>query len=510
MSINESAIEKLNGQEFTLDLSYFYNLDSENKICFDCGGPLPTCVSINNGVFLCSKCGINHQKLNYNISYIHQINHPWDPYLLCYAIRGGNSRMKRLCLKYEIECESLTENDEQKLQKYLTRLGEYHRLLLKSEITAEEPPEILYNDVAKDPCNINNNYFPEFQNYQLYKGDIKCISNKNVENNNMGSKIWEGTKNTFDVVKNTTGFIYKTSKPVVNFLGKTAFNGLKFIGKSLWNYYMNNGNNNNENDNTPIQNNNFKNNNEDTNNNYNCNNITNAGLNNCYQNIQNNNNINNNNYVNKNSNNYINKNSLSNSNKFNIFTINDENNKEIRHVNENSYQINRNESDNNQIYKYYNDINCINNNSISNISFYMNNKNNSSNSNTNSNFDKKASILNHENIIINDNYLKNIEYQFYNADKGKNVINNNESINDKNVNISIPRNNYPNFSQFVNNDNKNEIITNREINNKNIPNIVGEESYQEKQYYPLYQSKCLNELNSFSPVGIDNNNDNKF
>ena len=137
------------------DLQYFVKRDSENKICFDCGGPFPTYVSINNGIFICSNCAKNHEKLGYNISFIHQICFPWDPYLLSYALRGGNSRFKRLCLQYEVPCQSFNENDEEKLNKYIIRLGEYVRLLLKSEILAEEPPKPLYQEVAKQACNLN-------------------------------------------------------------------------------------------------------------------------------------------------------------------------------------------------------------------------------------------------------------------------------------------------------------------------------------------------------------------
>ena len=45
------------------DLNYFCSLDSENKLCFDCGGAFPKFVSINNGVFLCESCAENHKKI---------------------------------------------------------------------------------------------------------------------------------------------------------------------------------------------------------------------------------------------------------------------------------------------------------------------------------------------------------------------------------------------------------------------------------------------------------------
>ena len=232
-SINNNSPQGNTSSITNYDLSYFVNLDSENKICFDCGGPMPTYVSINNGVFICFQCAINHSKLGYNISYIHKVSSPWDQYLLSYAIRGGNSRFKRLCNQYQVPCESSKQDDEEKLNKYIIRLGEFHRLTLRSEIMADEPPPPLYLEVAKNKCDLNIIYFPEFQNYQLYKGDIIIKEKKN----NIGGKIWNGTKATAGLVGSAGGMVYKVGKPVVCFLGKTAYSGLKYLGKSIYNHY---------------------------------------------------------------------------------------------------------------------------------------------------------------------------------------------------------------------------------------------------------------------------------
>ena len=227
-SKGKSSLSNLN-----FDLQYFVNLDSENKICFDCGGPFPTYVSINNGVFICSNCANNHSRLGYNISFIHQITSPWDKYILSYALRGGNSRFKRLCNQYEVPCQSYNENDDEKLNKYIIRLGEYHRLLLRSEILADEPPKPLYFEVAKDKCDLNVIYFPEFENYHLYNGDIIVPQGQN----SVGEKIWNGTKTTVGVVGKAGKVFYNVGKPVVCFLGKSAFNGIKYLGKSIYSHY---------------------------------------------------------------------------------------------------------------------------------------------------------------------------------------------------------------------------------------------------------------------------------
>ena len=572
--------EILGQNKLKFDVAYFYGLDSENRICFDCGGAFPSCVSINNGVFLCKFCGENHRKkLNYNISFIREINDDWDQYLLSYATRGGNSRFKRLCLQYEIPCQSLTQNDDEKINKYLIRLGEYIRLLLKSEINCDEPPPALYKEVANDPINQNTIYFPEFENYTLFKGNFtaKGNDNKNFTNNqtntddtpstSTGAKIWEGTKTTFNIMKTTTGVIYNTGKPIVSFLGNTAFNGLKYVGSSVWNYYMNNnetnngegngeGNNSQKNQTDNGNNNNIKmqqkqnpdynnlnnqanyNNNFDNNNKNYFNNNSNTKFdyninNNNYINFNNNNNNNNiynNNYNNSINYNIQNKNNLTNSNKYNIFTINDNG---ISNNNNNTNNIFSKpmkskpqilEKDNNNIPNYY-DINSINNESVNNITFYLNNNNSSINNSSKTG--RKNSILNHDNIIVNNKYINEKNFLIYNDKKENNVLKNdnmnNINRNEKDIslmntpgyasklNISRPNNVYPNYSSIFNNNenniSNNDIIMNREIIDKNIPNIIGEEMNQEKARYPIFQSTNLLDNNSFLPseVGNDKN-----
>ena len=499
--LNNTILSKDNNNKF--EIKYFYNLDSENRICFDCGGPFPNFASINNGVLICQYCAENHQKnLNYNISFIHSLNSEFDEYLLSFIKRGGNSRFKRLCNQYEVPCMSSSQNNSVKLNKYIIRLGEYHRLLLKSEIDCSEPPPTLYKENANEPINMNIIYFPEFENYRLFQGN--SVINKNNNNNNnkkkndnnnnidesMTSKIWEGTKSTFDVVKNTTEVIYNTSKPIVSFIGNAAFSGIKYIGSSIWNYYMDNNKENNDKNkesnyignNTPLNNNNVNNiNNNFTNN-----------MNNNIENLNNNNNLNyNNNCYNYNNNYPNNKNYLVNSSKFTIFTINEDkpynniNNQnqinDVRPKQMSNIIINNNiKFDNNQIPNFY-EINSINNESVNNISFYLNNNNNNNSIN---NIPKtKNNLLNHKNIIINNNYINN-----------KNII---ESKLDLKNNSNIPNNNYPNFSSFE----KNMII------DKNVPNIIGEEIYQEKAKYPIYQSINLLNENSFTPKEFENNNE---
>ena len=273
---------------------------------------------------------------------------------------------------------------------------------------ADEPPPPLYLEVAKNKCDLNIIYFPEFQNYQLYKGDIIIKEKKN----NIGGKIWNGTKATAGLVGSAGGMVYKVGKPVVCFLGKTAYSGLKYLGKSIYNHYypedeknklningekiMNNGEHNSfalvdytDEDLKEIKTINL----DNYNDNGNVNNI--------------NNNINNGNY-----NNYSHS---VNNNKYNTYISNGNGG----------------------------NINIINNNVINNENFNHNNY---------------EYINNHNNIIANDNYLINNEQDNYN-------LYNKKSYNDSSL---------KNMSNF-NNDNNNYSMDGFEIiaNNNQEKDFIG-------------------------------------
>ena len=378
------------------DLQYFVNLDSENKICFDCGGPFPTYVSINNGAFICSNCANNHSKLGYNISFIHQINSPWDPYLLSYACRGGNSRFKRLCAQYEVPCQSYNENDSEKLNKYIIRLGEYHRLLLRSEVLAEEPPKPLYFEVAKNKCDLNTIYFPEFENYHLYTGEV-VVPGKQYS---IGGKIWNGTKTTAGIMGTAGGIVYKVGKPVVCFLGKTAFNGIKFLGKSIYHHYYPEKDKNNKD-------------------------------------IMNGNKIMNDNY--------------NNSSDFALVDYADEDLKETKIMNINSFTDNGNININNNNMR--NNFNYNNQGDLNNSNWSNNNKNNTYTING----DNPNNNINIINIGINNN-------QFGNLNNHNNIITNNDDL----INNNRINNNYNPYNNKQSSDSlKNVIEINKNNNNYN-------------------------------------------
>lgn len=105
-------------------MQYLYDKDYENKICVECKSPKPSFVSINNSIVICATCAEKHKKLGYNISYVREINHKWDQYLLSFLERGGNSRFIRFSKKYDLD-ELPIE------QKYNTKILEYYRDLVR-------------------------------------------------------------------------------------------------------------------------------------------------------------------------------------------------------------------------------------------------------------------------------------------------------------------------------------------------------------------------------------------
>ena len=301
-----------------IDLAYFAVKDVENKLCADCGNSLPTFCSINHGILICKICAPLHLKLGFNISYIRSISDEWDQYLMGYMNRGGNNRFKRFCYKYKLFGIPIEE-------KYIKRSMEYYRLLIRSEVLAEEPPEEIKKEFADQKCDLSIVYFPEFENYSIYKGEIPGKENSN----GIGKKIYNGGVGTFNVLKNTGGFIYSTTKPVVSFLGGATMKGLSYA----YHYMTDNKYN------TPKCE--EKNNNDDNkkiNDNKNFENVKNMsdvfgdfeGIQ--YNNNKNNNNINNNNNVNMNNNLNNNYNNIINNdfynaenNNNNIFTFNNQN-----------------------------------------------------------------------------------------------------------------------------------------------------------------------------------------
>ena len=218
----ENAVVDLGFEHFEqYNQYYFYNRDYENKLCIDCQCTFPTYVSINHGIIICESCAMRHKALGYNISYVRKLNDEWDDYLVSFMLQGGNHRFKRFCLKYEL-------NSLQIEQKYLTRITEYYRLLLKSEVQSSEPPFEIAKDNALDPISNSEDmvvhHFPEFKNYVLFPGNVVLPKSMTQKVKDCFTK--DALKSGIGGVYNTGKTMVKSTMPVVKFVGKAAFKGL--------------------------------------------------------------------------------------------------------------------------------------------------------------------------------------------------------------------------------------------------------------------------------------------
>ena len=225
-----------------------FEKDYENKVCVECKCPMPSFVSINNAILLCDRCAKRHMNLGYNVSYIRNLASNWDAYLYSYMDRGENSRYIRSSKKYELDSMPIE-------QKFNTRILEYYRLLIKSEVLADAPPFEIPYEVAKEPINNQIIYFPEFENYQIYEGKVK-IEKKNhfgyidafrfvgnglgslatylgekYQEYDMNNKIIKGGAATLKGLAAAGKFIYKLSKPIVKYASIRTVQGIGYLAQ---------------------------------------------------------------------------------------------------------------------------------------------------------------------------------------------------------------------------------------------------------------------------------------
>jgi hypothetical protein len=233
-------------------IKYLLEKDYENKICVECKSPMPTHVSINNSVLLCTNCAEKHKQLGYNISYIRELNDDWDQYLLNFLERGGNSRYIRLCNQYDLNQMPIEE-------KLKTKILDYYRLLIKTEVLAEEPPKEIEKEYAKQPSDNDKIIFPEFENYEIFHGKNKPEPKKNFETlRNIGSTIGNAATyikdkyNEYEInskIKTGVNYVYNASKPIVQYASNKVVEGAGYLYNKISDNIKGNQNNNDKNNN---------------------------------------------------------------------------------------------------------------------------------------------------------------------------------------------------------------------------------------------------------------------
>ena len=189
-----------------------FSIDEQNNKCADCGKENPTKVSVNNGIIICEECAEKHTQLGTMISYIRDINDDFDEYLLNFFTLGGNSKFQKF-LKDENVDTSLPID-----QKYKTKAVVFYRKNLKHKVQGEMLIEKNYenpNEILEE----TENYFPEFENYQLKKEPPKS---KTQQAKKVAEKIGSGL---FSFGKK----MYKKSVEGAKYVGHKASQGASYV-----------------------------------------------------------------------------------------------------------------------------------------------------------------------------------------------------------------------------------------------------------------------------------------
>ena len=94
----------------------------ENQFCADCKVNETQYVSINNGIFLCYQCADIHANYGKQVSFVKNLEDPFDEYLIMFLIRGGNFKYKSFLFE-----SGINSFDRNLNQVYFTKGMDYYR-----------------------------------------------------------------------------------------------------------------------------------------------------------------------------------------------------------------------------------------------------------------------------------------------------------------------------------------------------------------------------------------------
>ena len=198
---------------------YNFNVETYNieNNCFDCGSRNPELISVNNGIFICNKCGINHMTFPPGTSIlINKESNLISEKELQFLKYGGNKKLYEFILE---QCPSLI-NLPRKLMYISPLLNLYRNHLLSLVIRGNE---ICRNKMK----NIHNN----LSTTQIKDDEINYLFSNRTTSNNINNYhdlnyIHEEIQNDKKTLKNLN-IIY--NKPKL----KNAINKLKIEKKEL-------------------------------------------------------------------------------------------------------------------------------------------------------------------------------------------------------------------------------------------------------------------------------------
>ena len=215
-----------------------------NNFCNDCNKLNPRWASVINGVFLCAKCARFHQKFDKKVSIIKSLEADlWSKEEINFIRLGGNKRFNSLLAEYNIIL-----NKENIQYKYYTKIAEYYRNFLKSQVLSEnfliEKPSLEEGikridnneNEENDFNNINNCY--SFEQNENNNNDNKNNNNNidNANNNALENNLYKNMNENKIEIKNpdinSNNYLYPDSSHIN--LGNDWNNLLSSMGK-LWN-----------------------------------------------------------------------------------------------------------------------------------------------------------------------------------------------------------------------------------------------------------------------------------
>eukprot|EP00340_Litonotus_pictus_P010373 CAMPEP_0170519922 /NCGR_PEP_ID=MMETSP0209-20121228/5153_1 /TAXON_ID=665100 ORGANISM="Litonotus pictus, Strain P1" /NCGR_SAMPLE_ID=MMETSP0209 /ASSEMBLY_ACC=CAM_ASM_000301 /LENGTH=343 /DNA_ID=CAMNT_0010805917 /DNA_START=43 /DNA_END=1074 /DNA_ORIENTATION=- len=138
-------------------------------MCFDCSSKETEWASVNNAIFLCKECQLKHRSYGVSISYIRSLEMDlWKEEQVNMLLFGGNERLKDLLSLYSVKYN--TERSE----LYFSKLLDYHRKLIKSELKGDQRPQ---------PPNDEEALLP------FEKSEAKVYKGSSDENENSSSSV---------------------------------------------------------------------------------------------------------------------------------------------------------------------------------------------------------------------------------------------------------------------------------------------------------------------------------
>ena len=191
----------------------------ENSECFDCQSEDPKWASLNNGIFLCSKCAKIHLQYDQTITKICSLEtYKFSDEEIVFFIKGGNLKFKIFLAEYGILPDSPFE------LKYFSKAGFYYRKYLENEvykITKKQYIPGMYDkpneNEGKDILEIK--YNPEAVTDESFMGKVGDITNKigkEIGDMKIGDKISTAGNTVYDFAKTSGNYIAGKTQEAYN------------------------------------------------------------------------------------------------------------------------------------------------------------------------------------------------------------------------------------------------------------------------------------------------------